>query len=521
MSYISTERKGDKVLVWERTEEGRIFKEYSAPFYFYTKNRNGEYKSLFGDALIKHEFSTNKEMVDAKALFQANEIFDGDVSPELKILSDKYNEVTAPKLHVTFYDIENDYDMEIGHASIENPYAPINSISLYHTWNKKFVLLAVPPDGQDWNSETLLEAVNEKVPLPEDMNIDIHIFNTEKELLKYFLTEIEDSDLLSGWNSSRFDDPYITKRIEKTCGKHALKELSFKESFKSVKFREVIDKKYGSTSILVDWGGRINSDYLELYKKYDPSEKQSFKLESIAEEELGDKLPKLEYEGSLAKLYVKDFAYFVRYNIRDTEILKAFEEELGYMELANQICHLSCCQWSHLLGTVRIAEIVIRNFCLHKHNLILPDNDENKDGDRAEGAYVLDTIPGFYDWIGSIDITSLYPSAIMSVNASPETLRGQFKETVESVDLIKQQSDTELTLVLEKNGIEYTKSAKEWREELLELNWSISGYGTVFDLKEKGIIPMILEEWFAMRKEYKGEGKRCYKEAQKILEKYK
>lgn len=519
MSYISTERKGNEVYVWERNESGRELKVYPAPFYFYTKKEGGEYTSIFGDALKKHVFPTSAEMNSAKQI-SSTQLFDSDVAPELKILSDEYNEVPAPKLNITFYDIEVDYDLERGHVSIENPYGPINSISMYHAWKNEFVILAIPPEDQDWDTHSLIVAVNKDVPLPKGMNIDFRLFDNEKDLLNYFLEEIYDTDLISGWHSSKFDDPYIAKRIEISCGKHAVKGLSFPKAHPP-KFREVIDKKFGSTSTVIDFGGRINCDYMDLYKKYDPTEKQSFKLESIAEEELGDKLPKLEYEGSLAKLYRNDFGYFIRYNIRDTEILKAFEEDLGYVELGNQICHLSCCSWKHIFGTTKIAEIVIRNFCLHTHDLILPDNDDTKGGDRAEGAYVLKTIPGLYEWVGSIDITSLYPSAIMSVNASPETLRGQFVETIDAVELIKKRSDTKLTLQLEENGKCLTLPAKQWREELLELNWSISGYGTVFDLNKKGIIPMILEEWFAMRKEYKNKSKDYYKQAEKILEKYK
>ena len=49
MSYISAIRRGNDVLVWERSESGeRELKRYSAPLNFYVEDDAGEYKSIFG-----------------------------------------------------------------------------------------------------------------------------------------------------------------------------------------------------------------------------------------------------------------------------------------------------------------------------------------------------------------------------------------------------------------------------------------------------------------------------------------
>ena len=96
----------------------------------------------------------------------------------------------------------------------------------------------------------------------------------------------------------------------------------------------VVELAGGKTAMTVDLGGRVSLDYLRLYQKYEPGERASFKLSAIADIVVPE-LPKLKYEGSLHDLYRRDFAFFVRYNIRDTECLSAFEDRLGYVEIAN------------------------------------------------------------------------------------------------------------------------------------------------------------------------------------------
>ena len=45
----------------------------------------------------------------------------------------------------------------------------------------------------------------------------------------------------------------------------------------------------------------------------------------------------------------------------------------------------------------------------------------------AAGAYVAYPKKGMHEWIGSVDINSLYPSIIRALNMSPETIVGQFQ----------------------------------------------------------------------------------------------
>lgn len=521
MSYISAITKDDTILVWERDENGdRRSVEYNAPYYFYVDDPKGKEKTIFETPVRKIDCGHNRAYYfQERKKYQDRgiKLWESDIGPDLRVLSNMYYDTSAPKLNITHLDIEVDYDLERGFSGPKNPYAPINSVSLFHEHKSQMIVLAVPPDdGIEWTSELLETECNNRLPIPNnEYKTKFHLCKDESELLELLITEIQDSDLLCGWNSKRFDFPFIAKRIELTLGKHRLWELSFPDGneprFVEVeevdRFRKKDPTAPKQTFIELETSGRLLADYMILYKKYEPNEKPSYKLESISEDVLVDKndqplLPKLQYEGSLHDLYRKDFAFFVRYNIRDCEILHGFEQKLAYIELANQMYHLSCGLFQHVGGTLKLAELAIINHCHHVIHRVVNNITEPPIDKAIEGALVLLPQVGMHEMLGSIDINSLYPTAIRSINISPEKLRGQFLEEDRACIEILNNSNFELTLVLEKDKSKITATASEWKDFLLASKWSISGYGTVFDQDSMGIIPAVLTNWFAQRKTY-------------------
>lgn len=544
----------DNVVIWERNEFGeRVVKQEQAPFYFYYDDDEGKYTTIFDTKVSKSEFKSSRKMNAAKKEMKAAgvRLWESDIPPVLRHLSNKYYGKPAPKLNVTLLDIEVDYDPELGVTVMDmvsiNPYAPINSVALIHLWKKEIVVLTVPPEP-GWDEERLRKAVEEAAPdapVSTELQIRYIVCDTESELLINLLLEIEDSDVLGGWNSDFFDMPYIAQRVVKVLDQEDITletiettnersgrpdvmytanpntEIAVSYKFKWLKkldfpvhgmpkFRAVASpisgKLMGNT---IDLVGRVAVDYMNLVKKYEPGEKPSYALAAISAEVLVHKdtgeqlLPKLEYEGSLANLYRDNYPFFTRYNIRDTEILYGFEQKLGYIEVANQNVHLSTGLFSHVLGTLKLAELALVNYCHHEIKRVV-NNSVPPPIDRSiDGALVLFPQTGLHELFGSIDINSLYPSAIRSGNMSPETLMGQFVETTSAADAIWQNDPSILiTLVLEGTNEEITKPASVWREKLLEMKWSVSGYGTVFTQEKQGFIPALLAQWYEMRQHY-------------------
>lgn len=577
--YINCEVAGDSVYVWERHPDGRRLVTYPAPWNCYVEDAFGAHDTLTGHKASYFEFDTRFELMAATkaSISKGRKVFEGDIPPDLKILSEHYYEAEVPKLHVGYLDIEVDYktnsynddfvvtarlkgtdqnfevaigkvrkaddkalyelkeprssewvqaDMSeymyqgpTGFSSIDNPYAPINAIALNTDWDNKTYVIAVPPptwgtDDSKWDQMLSKEF---------DQLGEIILVRNEKELLVLFLSLIQDADALIGWNSEFFDFPYIMRRVEIVLGKRGLRQLSFPQA-RLPKLREV--EFQGRKNWTAQYGGRILMDYMQLFKKFEMANRASYKLEVITEEIMPD-LAKLHYEGTLEQLYRKDFNHFIRYNLRDTECLCGFEAVKGYIGVANMMYHMSTGRYRDVAGTLRLADCSIINYChyvLHKLVPNGPEVSEVLDGDdedeKAQGALVLEPKAGMHEWIGSIDITSLYPSAIRSLNASPETLRGQFNEAIQAFEQIQKRSGVQLTFQHEGSGKYEVRTAAEWREWLIEHKYAISGYGTAFDQSVDGVVPTILSDWFDKRKHYQKLKKTASNELDALIEKY-
>lgn len=493
MSYISAELTKDRshVLLWERLNGKRVIKRIPTPLYFYLEHPQGEHKSIYGKNLTKCEFDDYQTFYQTKQDFieRKEKLYESDIRPEYKVLSTLYGkESTLP--NVTLYDIETDYNPIMGFAGPTNPYAPINAISMYHMHTQKSVVYAVPPKNKHWD-DSEIEELNKLCP--------VIICKNEKELLLHFLEEIEDSDILSGWNSMGYDDPYIYERLKTVFGVTTANKLSFLEA-KAPFYKEVMNKFKVPINKLIT-SGRVLLDYMELFIKFSKeNSRDSWTLESIAEEEL--EIRKIEYDGSLYKLYNEDFIKFLLYSIRDTEILQGLEDKFGFMALAVQMAHANTCQIVDVIGTTKQTEMAIINEA-HENKLIVPDAGELAlRAGKFKGAYVVPTVPGLYEWMGTIDVTSLYPSTMRTLNLSPETIIGQFYENHLAFEEIKNETSSDITLLYE-NQMSETLSGKEWKEYLKSAGWIVTAAGTVITQEKMGIIPSILTRWFTDRKKYK------------------
>jgi DNA polymerase elongation subunit (family B) len=519
-TYISAILIGNKVRVWFREENGpRTYEDYPAIFEFYVQSEKGRFTDIYGNKVEKFTFNNYDELRQAASQLKSHgyKIYESDIRPEFKVLGKYFYKKPTGKLNTLFFDIEVDYDPKKGFSSVENPYAPISSVAVHKYWCNKSIVFVVPPP--EWDKTNTLD------DLAKQTNTEIVFCDNEKQLLLNFLDSIYDADIICGWNSDFFDVPYVLKRIHIVLGEEYETRLCF-EGARKPKFRTV--EKYKKEMETADLSGRISWDYMELFKKFEMEERQSYSLEAISNEILPE-LPKLDYEGSLYNLYHNNFVRFVEYNIRDTEILKGFEDKLGYVDTANKLYHLSCGADNQILSTIPLAELAIINFCHHELKRVVPDFDDSKFGQNRKilGATVLNPKKGIQQWIGSVDVSSLYPSSIRCVNISPEKIVGQCRGEFSDDDRAKftaheyivNETDDLVTVEFDKTfdpeESVITKPAKEWAKILRENKWSISGSGTIFDQsKGRGIIPAVLDEWYNMRKQYKKQAAECLEKAQ-------
>lgn len=494
MTYISAQvtQNRQNVIVWERDANGnRDYRMFRAPYYFYVKNEDGDYRDIYGNKLARVDCSSHKEMWELREALnnQGIRLYESDIGPEYKILSQHYFNKSSGKLNITFYDIEVDYDKNVGYSTVANPYAPISSVALYHEYNGTFVIYVVPPS---------LEWANSEIPKEVSDIAEVVLCKNEAELLRYLLAEIENTDILSGWNSDWFDAPYIYQRLLRVLGQEQANLLSFRDA-KPPKIKEV--ERFKRVQFTLEISGRISLDFMEVFKKLHQEPMPGYSLEVVSEEILPH-IKKMDYDGSLHDLYRNNFWKFVRYNIRDTEILKGLEEKLKYIQFSVNFSHAATGLANNILGTIKLTELAIINYCHYEMDRIVPDSDKNaQDNGKYMGAFVLNPQVGMPDWGSAIDIKSLYPSTMRSLNISPEAIVGQFVENNRAYEAFRDNTDRELVMYYE-NGFSEAYPPINWKKIFKEKNWCISGFGTVFTQDTDGVITSILTDWFNKRIAY-------------------
>jgi DNA polymerase elongation subunit (family B) len=536
MSYVDAwfDRENDIVKVVERNKKGeREFRDIPVKHTFYVKDPRGKFTSIYGDTLSRIVCKNTKELRKEQAINSGKELFESDINPIFVTLSEHYLNQDAPKLNVAFFDIEVDFDPERGYASPDDAFMPITAIAVYLQWLETMVCMAIPP--KNLKMEDAKEMVKD---FP-----NVYLFDNEAELLNMFLDLIQDADVVSGWNSEGFDVPYTTNRVTKVLSKDDTRRFCLFDQLP--KRREY--EKFGRDSVTYDYIGRVHLDYLELYRKYTYEERHSYRLDAIAEYELGKR--KTQYEGTLDQLYNNDFKTFVEYNINDCKLLDDLDKKLKFMDLANTLAHENTVLLQTTMGAVAVTEQAIINEA-HRRGFQVPNRtkmSERDDDTAAAGAYVAVPKEGIHDWIGSLDINSLYPSAIRALNMGPETIIGQLRQTLteefiedkmakgnsfaaswegifgslEYTAVMNQEIGTDITIDWE-NGDSDILSAAEVYRLIFESNqpWVLSANGTIFTYEKEGIIPGLLKRWYAERKEMQAKLKDAIKAGNKVEEEY-
>jgi len=535
MSYVDAiwNRDTDTVHVVERDpKKGRIYTDYPARYVFYHPDHKGKYKSIFGESLSKVSCKNWKEFIKEQKIHSGQKLYESDINAVFRILEENYLGKEPPKLNVAFWDIEVDFDPERGYASPEDAFMPITAIAVHLQWLDTLVCLAVPP-----KTLTMEQAQEQIKEFPNTI-----LFDNEADMLETFLTLIEDADVLSGWNSEGFDMPYTVNRIIKTLSKEDTRRLCLWNQFP--KKREY--EKFGKDAVTYDLIGRVHVDSLELYRKYTYEERHSYRLDAIAEYELGEK--KTQYEGTLDQLYNNDFKKFIEYNRQDTALLDKLDKKLKFIDLANTVAHENTVLIQTTMGAVAVTEQVIINEAHHRGLIVpsRPKRDENLDT-QAAGAYVAYPKKGLHDYIGSMDINSLYPSVIRALNMGPETIIGQLRQdyTKEEIEnkMAKGASfaaawegkfgSNEYEFVMKRDiahdiiidwedGRTDVLSGAQIYELIFESNqpWMLSANGTIFTHEHEGVIPGLLKRWYAERKEMQAKLKEAIKAENKIEEEY-
>ena len=305
--------------------------------------------------------------------------------------------------------------------------------------------------------------------------------NTEKELLQTFIKIMQAGfpDFLIGYFSNNFDFPYIINRTTKILGKDEAKKMSPFENISSQK-KLKLNRSTGSEEIYyvnkID--GIVLLDFLELYQKYIFEPRESYKLDFIASEELGENKVNFEEYDNLYQLWMNDSQKFIDYNAVDVQLLKMLDDKLKLIDLNTLITYKAKCNFIDTMGTIKPWESFLYNELIET-NLCLPPRKDHKK-EKYPGAYVFEPVKGLYQHIVSFDFDALYPLTMCQYNISPEMFVSNL-----SIDVNQEEVDSCF----------FDDNYKNPNPKHI-----LTASGNYFKKDKKGIVPIIIEKLFKERK---------------------
>ena len=451
--YTNVQLIGNQFLV-RGVENGRRYEHRDEffPTLFVKSKKDSKYKTLSGESVEEvhpgsvrdcREFYKRYDEVDGFEIY-------GNDRYIYQYISEKYpeDEIKFDISQIKLVTLDIETTAERGFPDVESASEEILAITIQDYTTKQIITWGVKPF------------------LNRQKNVTYHHCPTEHELLSSFINYwMQDvPDVVTGWNIQLFDIPYICKRLNRVLGEKLMKRFS---TWGLVTEGEIFIQ--GRKQITFDVGGLTQLDYLDLYKKFTYKAQESYRLDYIAEVELGQKkLDHSEFD-TFKDFYTKGWQKFIEYNIVDVELVDRLEDKMKLIELALTMAYDAKVNYADVFYQVRMWDNIIYNY-LKKRDIVIPPKSRASKNEKYAGAYVKEPIPGKYDWVVSFDLNSLYPHLIMQYNISPETLLDERHPTVNVDRILNEEMNFELykSNAVCANGAMYRKDIRGFLPELME-----------------------------------------------------
>ena len=307
-------------------------------------------------------------------------------------------------------------------------------------------------------------------------DVNYILCDSEYHLLESFVAWWEEvsPEVVTGWNVDLFDITYLCNRISRVLGEKQTNRLS---PWGLVSSREI--EQFGRKQLKFEISGVSILDYLDIYKKFTYTNRESYRLDVIAEIELGQKkLDHSEFE-TFKDFYTHGWNKFVDYNLIDVDLVDRLEEKMKLIDLVMLMAYDAHVNYTDTFAQVRLWDVIIYNY-LRRKNIVLSQTKKSDKKDQYAGAYVKEPKPGSYDWVVSFDLNSLYPSLIRFLNISPETL----------VDRKHPGANVE-RMIQKKADLSYSE------------DFAVAANGAMYRKDEVGFMPKLVTRIYNERREYK------------------
>ena len=451
--YTNVQLVGDDFLV-RGYDNGNYFqtREKFSPTLFMKSPKKSKYKTLSGETVSPIKPGSVMECRNFIEKYSAveNVSIYGNDKYIYQYISEKYpqEEIKFDVSKVRIFTIDIEVASENGFPTTDAVAEEILAITIQNYATKQIVT---------WGQGAF---VNKKD------NVSYINCSSEVHLLRSFLAFWTKNypDVITGWNCNLYDIPYICGRIDRVLGQKEMRTFS---PWNMVRKGEV--KIMGREHVSYNVSGIACLDYLDLYKKFTYKAQESYRLDYIAEVELGKKkLDHSEFD-TFKDFYTKGWQKFIEYNIIDVELVDELEDKMKLIELALTMAYDAKVNYIDVFYQVRMWDTIIYNY-LKRKNIVIPPKEENDKMEKYAGAYVKEPVPGVYDWVVSFDLNSLYPHLIMQYNISPETLLDEKHPSITVNKLLKENLNFEMYKdnAICANGAMFRKDKRGFLPELME-----------------------------------------------------
>ena len=449
---------------------------YKPTLYVHSKNGNSLYRNLKGKQVDEIKFDSISEARDFVKRYSDVEGFDiyGLTNYVYAFINEYFpGELDYDPKKISMVNIDIEVAADQGFPNIQTADKEITAITM-----KKDDMYVVLGCG-DFDISKLDADLQTKIKY-----IKCH---DEVQLLIKFLdvwrSKWFSPDVVTGWNIETFDIPYIVNRVKRILGESMAKKLSPWELLEE-RTITVAGRDY-QTYVPV---GISTLDYLQLYRKFSFTMQESYRLDHIANIELGErKMDYSEYD-SLFDLYKKDYQKFIEYNIKDVDLVGKLEDKLKFIEQVYAIAYDGKVNYQDAFTSVRMWDIIIHNYLLSQR-IVIPHVKPGKKERQIIGAHVKDPKVGMHKWVVSFDLNSLYPHLMMQYNISPETYVGHIS-VINGEDGVKKILDGYL-------------NEPSIRNQMASQNVAVAASGCMFDKDYQGFLPKLMQKMYDDRVVYK------------------
>ncbi|RBI64237.1 DNA polymerase elongation subunit [halophilic archaeon] len=384
------------------------------------------YRSIRGQRLTKIFGQTPRDVgnirdqfdhYEADILFPNRFLIDKDINSGVRLPERRREDGDLVVRHeeVAPADVEADlrvhtFDIEVDDRSgfPEEGEEPIICLTSHDNYGDEYVAwLYDAPEATDVAPEELADYD----PLQEDSAIDVRVFDEEEAMLAAYLDYLDatDPDLFTGWNVDDFDMPYLIDRLDELAGRHHDHDL---DSDRLSRVNEVWRSDWGGPTVK----GRVVFDLLYAYKRTQFSELESYRLDAVGETELG--VGKERHPGDIGDLWEQDPERLLEYNVRDVEICVELDRKQEIIAFWEEVAAFVGCKLEDATTPGDAVDVYV----LHKaHGEFALPSKGQVDSEDYEGGAVFDPITGVRENVTVLDLKSLYPMSMATINASPET----------------------------------------------------------------------------------------------------